>query len=520
MAAPVMAASGSPFDGVFSGAATEATSYWGLGSFDDSGVTSYDGQPAFYVTFEDGSERSMETWADSQDRSLIALDNESNRALIAAAPEDIGLVGAARILGNGLAARSYVEHIDIASRVDYTEPVTTLSNASTFASPPGARFVTLGREAAFSASGQAFNEDANQSTMADARRAVRADPANVSVNGTGVTVAVIDSGLNYQDSANDSVYQDRIVSPKNTITNETGRAAVADGNGHGSWVAGAIAANPNNTTTGEPLEGVAPGANVMPIKALSDSGGGNTQDIVEGIEYADEQGADIISMSLGSAVYSATIADELSEALEGNVSLVVVAVGNSKENPALRYISSPADVPEAGVIGVAATNTTTPDNAGAAYFSEVGPDGGVSDFSNGVTNGEGPDVGAPGMKLTARVYSSSGLPTNSTLSGTSMATPVVSGVAALTLEANPSLAGDHEALRAALLDSAAPMPNAGTTEVGNGMVDAYNATRLVERDTSQEDARTDAARARDLANEGYSGSSVVRLWIELTGAAA
>ena len=338
----------------------------------------------------------------------------------------------------------------------------------------------------------------------------------MSYNGSGVTVAVIDSGLNAESMTNDPLYQDRLSAPKNTITGETGIDAVADGNGHGSWVAGAIAADPNNTTSGEPYEGVAPGATVVPIKALSDEGSGSTQDIVEAIEYAGEQDADIVSMSLGSPVYNPTIAAEIEDFLANGGTAVIVAAGNSKSSatgPVTRYISSPADAP--GVIGVQATSAANASAAKVSYFGEVGPDNGVTDASNGVTVDATPEVAAPGMNVTAATLSTNGIRENATLSGTSMATPIVAGVGALMLEANPSLRNESASFRGYMMNTSARMPNAGVTETRAGLVNAENATALTVNEVEQESVRNDKAKARDAANRAYSGSDLVRLLVRI-----
>lgn len=480
----------------------------------------YDGNPSVYVRYENDSVDDLTTWANgSEERQIIAYDNASRRALVAAPLDDLGLTGLDRVLSRGLSGLSYVESISLNRQVSYAEPFRFVDNESAYTDPSYAHVVeyTNGGDQ-FTAEGQAWSGDANESTTADVRENISAAPSDVSVNGSGVTVAVIDTGVNVFNETNDPLYGNRTVNARNTITDESGLDAVEDGNGHGSWVAGAIAANPDTSVSGEAHEGVAPGVTIMPIKALSDSGSGSTQDIVEGIEWARTHDADVISMSLGSPVYSPAIAQELEEFLQGSGTAVFVAVGNSKHSatgPATRYISSPADVE--GVLGVAATNTAAPENATPAYFSEVGPDNGVTDASNGVTVDEGPDLAAPGMKVTAAVLDANGLRQNETLSGTSMATPYAAGVGALMLDADSSLKNDTVAFNERIRATASPVPNAGVTEVGHGMVNAANATSNTEPDTDQESARTDEARARDVGNRAYSSSWVVRTLVTLSG---
>jgi subtilisin family serine protease len=254
-------------------------------------------------------------------------------------------------------------------------------------------------------------------------------------------------------------------------------------------------------------------------KVLGEGGSGSTSDIVDGLEWAcDQHDADVVSMSLGSPVYSAALADEVEQCAESGT-LVVIAAGNSRQNPAARFISSPADTVDGdqmsdGIVTVAATNVSAPSTAGSAYFSEVGPDSG-NDGSNGQTAGALPTIGAPGMTIQAPVAASPGGSVSySTLSGTSMATPLVSGAAAALISANESLRDNPGRLEQRLAAAANPMPGAGYTEVGAGMVSLENA---VDESPDEDDvlddqrsARSLDAQARDAANRGAGSSSI--LW--------
>jgi subtilisin family serine protease len=153
-----------------------------------------------------------------------------------------------------------------------------------------------------------------------------------------------------------------------------------------------------------------------------------------------------------------------------------------------RYLASPAG--QEPVVTVAATDARRLNESESAYFSNVGPD---------ERTGKNPTVGAPGMSITARVADG-----NVTLSGTSMATPVVSGQIAVTLQAKPGLEGEPAKLKQYLEDHAEPLEQAGVTEVGAGRLDSELLVDDVEPDENQQDARNDPARQRDSANRALS----------------
>lgn len=479
--------------------------------------------PGFYISYTEGDRSKLIDWIDaSDDRELVSEDNGSRRALVTAPVADV--LGGVRIdgfvprwFGAGLEGKDYVETVDVNVRLEYVEPVDSLINESGYERP----LPSVAVSGAWSPEGVAFDSDAEEANLSDVRSNISAD--DVDVDGSGLTAAVIDTGANVGDgeiygngSAGSSI---RISEAKNFITDESVNTSadnpdwsvVADGNGHGSWVASAIAAN----ASGDEHDGIAPGADLLVARALDDDGSGSTEDIVDAIEWAEANGADVISMSLGSPVYSPTIQAEIEEALEGNVSVVVVAAGNSRMNPAVRYVASPADAPVDGVIAVGATNTSTPATASSAYFSNVGPDTGTRDLSNGATVGQAPDVAAPGMKVVAPTLTEGGARQNQVLSGTSMATPIVTGAILLALESNPSWQNDTDRIRDELEATSTAMPNAGVTEVGHGMINASNLVDDVDEDEDQREARSDEAIGRDQANRAYSDSNVVRPLREL-----
>lgn len=182
-----------------------------------------------------------------------------------------------------------------------------------------------------------------------------------------------------------------------------------DRNGHGTHVAGTIAA----ANDGHGATGVAPGATIMPVQVLAANGSGSTSSVAAGIRYAVDNGADLINLSLGGG-YSSAILSALQYAAEHDV-MVIAASGN-------RGAVSP-DYPAAH--SAALSNLLSVEAHTAADVKAT--------FSNGAAGAV--QVAAPGVDI----YSTLAGGSFGRLSGTSMATPHVTGLAALALSANPSL---------------------------------------------------------------------------------
>jgi subtilisin family serine protease len=452
--------------------------------------------PGWLVEVDSESASKLESWANASEEREVREAGAEGRWFVVSAPADdvlrAGLIST--LTGQEtLVAQSYVSEIGVNRRTSLNpirEPA--LEESSAWEAPDGTWVTTLLGGGSLSADGAAWSDEINRSGLDDVRAAV--DDDQVSLEGDGVRVAVLDTGLDYSEE----LHEDHVPMAYNAITgenvsiNDTANATasdyelVADGSSsnHGSWVATMIAGN-GSTVNGT---GVAPNATLIPVKVLADDGSGSTADIAEGIEWAaGEADADVISMSLGSAVPSERINSEITEALENeSVSAVVVAAGNSRMT--YRYLASPAG--QEPVVTVAATDAKALNESESAYFSNVGPD---------PQTAKNPTVGAPGMSITATVADG-----NVTLSGTSMATPVVSGLAAVTLQANPSLEGEPAKLKQFLADHAEPLEQAGVTEVGAGRPDSELLVDDVEPDQDQEDARNDPAQGRDSANQALS----------------
>lgn len=209
----------------------------------------------------------------------------------------------------------------------------------------------------------------------------------VSTGDSYVTVAVIDSGV-YAGHADLS----------GKVTSVNVGIGTADQNGHGTHVAGIIAATMDNGIGGA---GIAPNVEILNVRVLNEKGSGNSATIARGIQAAVDKGADVINMSLGSYWYDANEAAKVKYAIDEDV-CVVAAMGNDGSNT----MCYPAGYP--GVIAVGAA-----DRSGNRAF-----------FSNW---GAWLDVSAPGYQI----LSTSNSGGYEYMSGTSQATPVVSGVVAL-----------------------------------------------------------------------------------------
>ena len=257
-------------------------------------------------------------------------------------------------------------------------------------------------------------------------------------DGAGVLVAVLDTGIdqNHPDLAG------RVRLARSFVTGE----AVQDGNGHGTHVAGTIG-GPASPVGGQRRYGVAPGCDLLIGKVLGNAGSGTSGGVLEGMNWAIEQGAHVISMSLGSAVAEGEAPLQYYEAAARAAlragSLIVAAAGNEGDRP----VGSPANCPS--VLAVAAVDHRLL----------------RADFSCIAINGDGGElnVAAPGVGI----YSAFPVEMDSyaSLDGTSMATPHVSGLAALAVQA----AGARgQALWDHLVAGARPL-NEGESLVGRGL---------------------------------------------------
>jgi serine protease AprX len=305
--------------------------------------------------------------------------------------------------------------------------------------------------------------------------AVNADVArNLGYDGAGVGVAVIDSGVNpvYDLTLAGITKTSRIVYSQNF---DPSANTTSDLYGHGTHVAGIIAGNGGNSTCGNcdvTFRGIAPNANIINLRVLDANGSATDSTAIAAIQQAvnlkNQYNIRVINLSLGRGIFESYTLDPLCQAVEQAWKagiVVVVAAGNygrdnSNNNYGYGTITAPGNDPYVITVGAMKTmGTATRADDLIATYSSKGP--------TMVDQVIKPDIVAPGnlvisdlASTTATLfvnYPQNQLPisyytTNSNqnassayyiLSGTSMATPMVSGAAALLLQQNPLLTPDQ-----------------------------------------------------------------------------
>ncbi|WP_236063962.1 S8 family peptidase [Streptomyces poriferorum] len=266
-------------------------------------------------------------------------------------------------------------------------------------------------------------------------------------DGKGVKVAVLDTGIDPEHPD----LKDRIVGSKSFVPGQ----AVLDGNGHGTHVASTVAGS--GAASGGDYRGVAPAADLLVGKVLGNDGYGANSGIIEAMEWAKDQGAAVVSMSLGDTAPDDGT-DPMAQAVNAlsadDGPLFVIAAGNAYDPGA---ISTPGSADKA--LTVAAVDK----NDERASFSSQGPLIG--------TSGLKPDISAPGVDITAAASQAMPGVTGMyrTLSGTSMATPHVAGAAAILKQRHPDWSGQQ--LKDALMSTSKELPDYTPYEMGTGRVD-------------------------------------------------
>jgi serine protease AprX len=296
------------------------------------------------------------------------------------------------------------------------------------------------------------------------------------LDGSNIGIAVIDSGVYpHDDLKNASGTASRIVYSESFVS---GDSATTDLYGHGTHVAGILAGNGLDSASGYPQQylGLAPNANIINLRVLDKNGAGTDSQVIAAIQRAIQLKSTynirILNLSLGRPVYEAASQDPLCQEVEAAWKagiVVVVAAGNSgRDNrqgtDGYATIQSPGNDPLVITVGATKTNgTATRLDDYVASYSSKGP--------TLVDHVVKPDLVAPGNRIVSLLAPSSYLAANDSnlivspvkvcslttlgntcatgasnkymrLSGTSMATPVVAGAAALMLQKDPTLTPD------------------------------------------------------------------------------
>ncbi len=377
-----------------------------------------------------------------------------------------------RMQGNGATVKSRLQAIQGATlRV----PASMLP---TLAKDPNVAYITPDR---------VVNMTANPTTESFVS-AVEADMAasQYAFNGSGIGVAVIDSGISANTDLNNASGASRVVYSQSFVANDT---TTGDKYGHGTHVAGLIAGTgaSSGTANGYPATyaGVAHGANLINLRVLDQNGSGTDSQVIAAIQEAitlkSTYNIRIINMSVGRPMFETYTLDPIDQAVEAAWKagiVVVTAAGNCGQYAATNgfgTVSVPANDPSVITVGATMTKmTATPVDDQITSFSSKGP--------TAIDHIVKPDLVAPGNNIPSLRVAGSTLdvaypqyeisPTSGTskyfvLSGTSMAAPIVSGAVALMLQQNSALTPDQVKARLMLTANKGFTQFTSSTNSGN-----------------------------------------------------
>ena len=326
---------------------------------------------------------------------------------------------------------------------------------------------------------------------------------NYGYSGAGVGVAVIDSGIaDWHDDFGAGVFSktdQRVTAFVDFVNNQTSKY---DDWGHGTHVAGIIAGSGYHSYGAR--AGIAPKANLIALKALDGEGRGQISNIIAALDWVVANRAQynirVVNMSLGAGVYESYHTDPLTLAAKRAVDegiVVVAAAGNMGKaaDGQAQYgaISAPANAPWVLTVGASSTQGTVDrrDDVVALYSSRgptlvdfaakpdlVAPGTGTVSLAteNSLFYVTKPASLLPSLRLTNLLSGSAVAMPYLTLSGTSMATPVVAGTVALMMEANPNLTPNMA--KAILQFTAEAKPGYDYLTQGAGFLNTLGAVRL------------------------------------------
>ena len=398
-----------------------------------------------------------------------------------------------------------------------------------------------------------FDEEIREATsvrcMTNNITKIKANEAwNKGYTGKGIIVSVLDTGINtdHVDLKN-NLWDGGSEYPNHGYNTLDYSHDITDRQGHGTHCAGTIC---GDGTSGKQT-GMAPDATLMCIKVLGDNGEGSVDAIIGGVEFSIENGADVLSLSLGvsfpDSYTSAYLRYTFENLLYFDV-LAVVAAGNDRdklyEYPIPRNVNAPGNCPPPWIHPDQQANTGGTSSVlcvGAvnyydysAYFSSEGPvtwtetywDDYKYNTSSSNNNQFGlirPDVSAPGVDIVSCSHTSNN--GFATMSGTSMATPCVAGAVALLLEKYPDLTPAR--ICEALETSAVKLTDKKSNKTGSGRIDIIAAMDFLDNaeddntdddDTDDDDTIPSNLIAPTLTAKAISTNEIELSWNAIEGA--
>jgi len=317
---------------------------------------------------------------------------------------------------------------------------------------------------------------------------VNADSAwDTTLGSGGVTISVIDEGVQYDHPDLTANMSDAVSNHgKDFVDNDSDPYPVdLSSEYHATHVSG-IAAGSTDNGTG--IAGISE-SSILSARALDAQGSGSTSDIADAIQWSADQGVDVINMSLGGGGYTSTMKNAVSYASNNGV-FIAAAAGNSSSSS----VSYPAGYSECLAV------------------SALDADGSFASYSN---YGSDVELCAPGTNVLSTTTTDRG--SYEKLSGTSMATPVVSGVAGLAL-AQWSLSNTE--LRSHLTNTAVDV-GLPSSEQGSGRVDAYNAVTTQPTQSTSTSSTVDGSLGSsydsDCWSYGWNYASPSQVEVDLSG---
>lgn len=310
------------------------------------------------------------------------------------------------------------------------------------------------------------------------RKVVGADDLNAGGHkGAGVTVAIVDTGISAVPDLAGKILpiRDDLTGATKPCVNLSGEADCKDSYGHGTFMAGIVAGS--GAASGGTHAGMAPDARLVSVKIAGRDGSADVSNVLAAIQWVvsfkDAYSIKVLNLSLGTDSTQSYRTDPLNYAVQRAwASGIAVVVAAANRGPDTHTISKPGDDPWVITVGAV-------DDRGTPGLG----DDHLPDFtSRGPTAADGlakPDVVAPGAHIVSLQAPGSSIATNVPTSmsggyrkgsGTSMATAVVSGAAALLMGADPTMAPDR--LKHALISTARPGVDSDAMAVGAGVVSA------------------------------------------------